>query len=186
MGKAARNRQKRTSGKLAFPGFPYEREFTKAELEALLARWERIKETLRDAIGPQGWGLGMSEDFLQQIALHQALAGVDADPAYPAFDEATGAGAFIRPVRNVDGLHVDSITWVLTKRDQPGQREADAKREAKARLAVLRKQALRDVSPEVRDAMRELMAEGAQWAQDQLEVTDAPEPAAELAGEEPQ
>ena len=115
MGKAARNkREKRTSGKMVFPGFPYAREFTKAELDVLFARWERLKETLRDAIGPQGWGLGMSEDFLQQIALHQALAGVDVDVTYPP------DVAFIRPVRNPEGLHVDSIKWVLTKHDKPG------------------------------------------------------------------
>ena len=176
MGKAARNkREKLTAGKLVFPGFPYSREFTKAELDVLFARWERLKETLRDAVGPQGWGLGMSEDFLQQIALHQALAGVDVDPTYPP------ETAFIRPVRNVDGLHVDSITWVLTKHDKPGQRERDAKAEAKARLEALREKAMRDAPEDVREAMRELMLEGSEWAERQLEPAEDDEPAAELA-----
>lgn len=176
MGKAARTkREKRTSGKAVFPGFPYEREFTRAELEVILARWERLKETLRDAVGPQGWGLGMSEDFLQQLALHQALAGVDVDPAYPP------ERAFIRPVRNVDGLYVDSIKWVLTKKDKPGQRAADAKTEAKARLQALRERAMAEAPEDVRDAMRELMVEGAEWAEQQLEPDEGDEPAAELA-----
>lgn len=181
MGKAARNREKRTTGKMLFPGFPYERAFTKAEQEVIFARMPRIAETLRDAMGPQGWGLGMSEEFLQQLALHQALAGVDADTTYPLFDPATGAGAFIRPVRNVSGLYVDSIKWQIIKQDEPGDREADAKAEAEARLEVLRERAMSEASPEVRDAMRELMVEGSQWAQRQLEPTDEDEPAAKLA-----
>ena len=182
MGKAARNQAKRGNRKIGLPGFPYEREFSQAELEVIFARWERIKETLRDAIGPQGWGLGMNEDFLQQIALHQALAGVDADPGYPAFDEATRTGAFIRPVRNPDGLHVDSIKWVLTKKDKPGDRARDAKREAKARFELLRQQAMRGADPDVREAMRELMLEGAEWAEEQLHDTaDADEPDAKFA-----
>lgn len=176
MGKAARNkREKLTAGKLVFPGFPYAREFTKAELEVLFARWDRLKETLRDAIGPQGWGLGMSEDFLQQIALHQALAGVDVDPTYPP------DVAFIRPVRNPEGLHVDSIKWVLTKHDKPGDRARDARREAKARLEALRERAMQEAPEDVREAMRELMLEGSEWAEDQLKPAEGDEPAAELA-----
>lgn len=182
MAKAARNRrEKQTSGKLLFPGFPYERAFTKAEQEVLFARMDRVAETLRDAVGPQGWGLGMSEDFLQQIALHQALAGVDADPTYPLFDPATGTGAFIRPIRNVDGLYVDSIKWQIIKHDKPGQRAADAKAEARARLKLLREQAMRTAPHEVREAMRELMVEGAEWAEQQLEPATDEEPAAKLA-----
>jgi hypothetical protein len=188
VGKATRNRQAKRAGKpgkLVFPGFPYEREFSEAELAILFPRWERIKETLRDAIGPQGWGLGMSEDFLQQIALHQALAGVDVDPAYPPIDEGTGRGAFIRPVRNIGGLFVDSIKWVLTKKDAPGDRAADNKREAEARLKALKARAMQDADPDVREAMRELMHEGAEWANDQLTLADDDEPAAKLGREEP-
>lgn len=185
MGKALRNRKAKKSGKAVFPGFPYEREFTEAELAILFPRWERLKETLRDAIGPQGWGLGMSEDFLQQLALHQALAGVDVDNTYPPVDEGTGRGAFIRPQRNIDGLYVDSIKWVLTKKDKPGDRAADTKREAQERLKALKARAMQDADPEVREAMRELMAEGAEWAEDQITVADGDrEPAAELAREE--
>lgn len=180
MGKASRlKREKLTKGNLVFPGFPYSREFTKAELDVIFARWERLKETLRDAVGPQGWGLGLSEDFLQQLALHQALAGVDVDPAYPA------ETAFIRPVRNPDGLHVDSLKWVLTKNDKPGDRARDAKAEARARFKALREKAMQDAPEDVRDAMRELMLEGSEWAQDQAEpdLDEAGHPVAEPAAD---
>jgi hypothetical protein len=173
----------KVKGKLVFPGFPYEREFTQAELDVVFARMDRIAESLRDAMGPQGWGLGMTEDFLQQIALHQALAGMDCNTDYPEFDAATGLGAFIRPVRNVEGLYVDSQRWQVIKADKPGDRVRDAKAEARARLKALGERAMQDASGEVREHMRELMAEGADWAEAQLEATDDDEPAAKLREE---
>ncbi|QEA10787.1 minor tail protein [Mycobacterium phage Weirdo19] len=184
MSKAARLRRKKTRGNRVFPNFPYEREFTQAELDALFARWERIKETLRDAVGPQGWGMGLPEDLLQQLALHQALAGVDADAGYPPFDEATGTGAFIRPVRNPDGLHTDSIKWVLTKHDKAGDRRRDAQAEARARIKALQENAMRGVSDDVREAMVEMFAAGTEWAEDQKTVATDPEPWAEKLDQE--
>jgi hypothetical protein len=174
--KAARLRRKKTKGDRVFPNFPYEREFTAAELEHLFARWDRLKETLRDAVGPQGWGIGVPEDLLQQLALHQALAGVDADPGYPPFDEDAGTGAFIRPQRNPDGLHDDSIRWVLTKHDKPGDRRRDAEAEARARIKAMQENAMRGVAPEVRDAMTEMFAAGTEWAEDQKSTAADPEP----------
>ncbi|ORA24888.1 phage gene 29 protein family protein [Mycobacterium aquaticum] len=179
MSKAARLRRKKTKGKLVFPNFPYEREFTQAELDELFARWDRLKETLRDAVGPQGWGMGLPEDMLQQLALHQALAGVDADPNYPPFDAATGRGAFIRPVRNPDGLHTDSIKWVLTKNDKAGDRARDAQAEAKARIKAMQENAMRGVSDEVRAAMAEMFAAGTEWAEEESKPAVEPEPWAE-------
>ena len=176
MSKAARLRRKKTRGKLVFPGFPYEREFTQAELDELFARWDRLKETLRDAVGPQGWGMSVPEDLLQQLALHQALAGADADPNYPPFDPATMSGAFIRPVRNPDGLHTDSIKWVLTKHDKPGDRTRDAKAEAKTRIKAMQENAMRGVSDEVREAMTEMFAAGTEWAEEQKTAAVDPEP----------
>ncbi|WP_319456858.1 MULTISPECIES: hypothetical protein [unclassified Mycobacterium] len=179
MSKAARLRRKKAKGKLVFPGFPYEREFTQAELDALFARWDRLKETVRDAVGPQGWGIGITEDHLQQLTLHQALAGVDADPRYPAFDEATGQGAFIRPERNPDGLYNDSIKWKLTKHDKPGDRERDAQTEARARVKAMQENAMRGVDPEVRDAMAEMFVAGTEWAEGENKPAVDPEPWAE-------
>lgn len=179
MSKAARLRRKKTRGKLVFPGFPYDREFTAAELDLLFARWDRLKETLRDAVGPQGWGMGVPEDLLQQLALHQALAGVDVDSTYPPVDEAATGGAFIRPVRNPDGLHGDSIRWVLTKHDRPGDRERDTKAEAKARVRAVQEAAMRGVAPEVREAMAEMFAAGTEWAENEAKPATDPEPWAE-------
>jgi hypothetical protein len=119
----------------------------------------------------------MLEDFLHQLMFHGALAGVDVDPTYPAFNPATGAGAFIRPKRMPDnkGLHVDSVEWVVIKHDTARARRRDARAEAKARLEV----AMHTIDPEVRDAMRELMLEGVEHAEEDSKPAEAPEPIAE-------
>lgn len=176
MGKGARNRASlRKAAEQLKRAFPYERTFTTAEIEVILERKDRLVDAFRDAVGPQGWGLGMLEDFLHQLMFHGALAGVEVDPTYPAFDAATGAGAFIRPRRKPDALHVDSVEWVVIKNDSPRARKRDARAEAKARLAI----AMQPVDPEVREAMRELMAEGVEWAEEENRPAEAPEPAAE-------
>ena len=181
MGKGARNRASlRKAAETLKRNFPYERTFTTAEIEVILERKDRLVNAFRDAVGPQGWGLGMLEDFLHQVMFHGALAGVDVDPAYPAFDPATGAGAFIRPKRRPDALHVDSVEWVVIKHDSPRARKRDARAEAKARLEI----AMQPMDPDVRDAMRELMAEGLEWAQEESKPAEAPEPLAEKINRE--
>lgn len=176
MGKGARNRAGlRKAAETLKRNFPYERTFTTAEIEVILERKDRLVGAFRDAIGPQGWGLGMLEDFLHQLMFHGALAGVDVDASYPAFDPATGVGAFIRPKRTPDGLHVDSVEWKVIKHDSARARKRDAKTEAKARLAI----AMQQIDPQVRDAMRELMVTGADWAEEEAAPAAEPEPAAE-------
>lgn len=178
MSKGARNRNKAALQKAAENlkrAFPYERTFTAEEIEVILERKDRLVDAFRDAVGPQGWGLGLLEDFLHQLMFHGALAGVDVDPAYPAFDKQTGAGAFIRPRRKPDALYVDSVEWVVIKRDSPRARRRDARAEAQARIAA----AMQPASPEVREAMRQFMAEGLEWAEEENKPAEAPEPAAE-------
>lgn len=177
MSKGARNRASlRKAAETLRKNFPYERTFTTDEIDVILERKDRLSEAFRDAIGPQGWGLGMLEDFLQQLMFHGALAGVDVDPTYPAFDPGTGTGAFIRPKRKPDGqgLYVDSVEWKVIKHDTPRARKRDARAEAKLRL-----EAMQQIDPEVRDAMRELMVEGVEWAEAENKPAEAPEPAAE-------
>lgn len=147
MGKAKRNRAAQAMR------FPYERKFTQAEQAVIMARQQRLTEAFRDAVGVQGWILGLPEDHLQLLMFHGALAGVDVHPEYPPFDPATGRGAFIRPRRLPDqsGRYVDSVEWVLTKEDTARDRVRDARREARAHV-----NALGDLDPEVREAIREL------------------------------
>lgn len=176
MGKGARNRASvRKAAEQLKQSFPYERTFTAAEIEVILERKDRLVDAFRDAVGPQGWGLGLLEDFLHQLMFHGALAGVDVDPAYPAFNPDTRTGAFIRPRRKPDAMFVDSVEWVVIKHDTARARRRDARAEAQARIAA----AMQPASTEVREAMREFMAEGLEWAEEENKPAEAPEPAAE-------
>lgn len=126
-----------------FPDFPYDRKFTKAELDEIFARQDRLIAAFRDAVGPNGWGLGLPEDHLQMLMFHGALAGVDVDDNK----------AYIRPrtLPDASGRYVDSVEWVLKKHDSPRTRVKDARREARARVKELD-----DLDPEVRAAMLDM------------------------------
>lgn len=164
MGKAKRNRGK------AFPNFPYERKFDAVEQEIIFARQQRLTEAFRDAMGLQGWSLGLPEDHLQLLMFHGALAGVDVNPQYPPFDPDTGRGAFIRPRRLPDeqGRYVDSVEWVLTKEDTPKDRATDARREARVHMNLVD-----ELNLDVRDALIEMVVAKAGRAADRL--ADLPE-----------
>lgn len=161
MSKRNRNRQRDK----VFPNFPYARKFTAAEQELIMARQQRLVEAFRDAVGIQGWVLGLPEDHLQLLMFHGALAGVDVDPDYPP------DRAFIRPRRIPDRERqfVDAVEWVLTKEDTPRARHRDARREARAHMTQLEQQ----LDPAVREAMAEMFAAKANRAAARL--ADDPE-----------
>lgn len=148
-----------------FPNFPYARKFTQAEQQTIMARQQRLTEAFRDAVGLQGWVLGLPEDHLQLLMFHGALAGVDVDPTYPP------DRAFIRPRRipDRDRQFVDAVEWVLTKEDTPKARHRDARREARAHV-----NAIEQLDPAVRDAIRELYVTRAEHVADEL--ADEPDP----------
>lgn len=156
------SRRNRNKGKV-FPSFPYERRFTQAEQDVITARQQRLVEAFRDAVGIQGWSLGLPEDHLQLLMFHGALAGVDVDTTYPQFDPATGAGAFIRARRLPDaaGRYVDAVEWVVIKDDTPKDRARDARREAAAHVKQIE-----ELDPDVRSAIRELFIARAGQAAD--------------------
>lgn len=137
------SRRNKQQGK-AFPKFPYDRKFTKAEIEQILARQDRLCAAFRDAVGPNGWGLGLPEDHMQLLMFHGALAGVDVDDEH----------AYIRPRRLPDesGRLVDAVEWVLKKDDTPRERNRDARREARARAKEID-----DLDPEVREALIDMV-----------------------------
>ncbi len=147
-----------------FPNFPYARKFTQAEQGVIMDRQQRLVEAFRDAVGLQGWVLGLPEDHLQLLMFHGALAGVDVDPDYPP------ERAFIRPRRipDRDRQFVDAVEWVLTKEDTPKDRARDARREARAHM-----NALGQLDPAVRDAIADMFVAKASRAADRL--ADDPE-----------
>jgi len=157
-------RKRNRNNDKVFPNFPYAKKFTQAEQDIIMARQQRLVEAFRDAVGIQGWVLGLPEDHLQLLMFHGALAGVDVDPEYPP------DRAFIRPRRipDRDRQFVDAVEWVLTKEDTPKERNKDARREARAHMA-----ALEQLDPAVGEALRDLFVAKASRAAARL--ADDPE-----------
>ena len=60
--------------------FPYRRKWTKAQVDEILARKDRIADALTDAVGPVGQVMYVDAAHIHMLALHGALAGLDANP----------------------------------------------------------------------------------------------------------
>lgn len=165
------SRRNQKQGKV-FPKFPYDRKFTKAEVDVILARQDRLCAAFRDAVGPNGWGLGLPEDHLQLLMFHGALVGADVD------DEK----AFIRARRLPDqsGRLVDAVEWVVKKEDTPRARSRDARREARARAKEID-----ELDPDVRDALIDMVKRKGQRVYDrghaEVPAEDRDEYTADLA-----
>lgn len=128
-----------------FPNFPYDRKFTRAEIDGILAKAKRLGDAMRDGLAPSGHALFIPGDIFELWMIHGALAGCDVDE-----DE-----AFIRAKRlpDANGRFVDAQTWVLKKEDTAEKRAEDAEREADAYVRAMDE----NLRPEVRDAVRRKM-----------------------------
>lgn len=168
MGKASRNRANRaaadfTSGAMGssvFPQFPYERKFTREEInEDILPRAKRMGDLMRDGMGPNGSVLFIPGDVFELWMIHGVLAGAD------------GGKAYIRAQKlpEENGRFVDAVKWVLIKDDTPEQRQAEADAEAQMYVDAIEQ----NLRPEVRDAIRRRFRAAANEANEYL--GDAPE-----------
>lgn len=122
-----------------FSEFPYDKRFTREEIEEITTRSERIAEAMRDGVAPNGYILNVPEDMLKLWSVHNALAGMDVhdDLAY----------IVSRPAK--DGPFTDSMEWVLredAERDAPTPQEEAGKYLAglKAELSPAARQILAD------------------------------------------
>lgn len=171
MGKASRNRANRAGftgdatgsgapGPSVFPQFPYERKFTREEInEDILPRAKRLGDLMRDGMGPNGATLYIPGDLFELWMIHGVLAGAD------------GGKAYIRSRRlpEESGRFADSVEWVVIKDDTPEQRQADADAEAQMYVDAIEQ----NLRPEVRDAIRRRFRAAADDANEYL--GDAPE-----------
>jgi len=154
VGKAQRNRQNReiqaaphTGGSsTVFPNFPYERKFTREEInDDILPRAKAFGDLMRDGMGPNASVLYIPGDVFEMWMIHGVLAGAD------------GGKKYIRPRRlpEQSGRFVDAVEWVVIKEDTPEARAADAEREAQVYVDAINDP--RNLRPEVREAIRRKM-----------------------------
>lgn len=165
MGKARRTRGQReqpatgAGASAVFPNFPYEKKFSRAEIEELLARAKMVGNAMRDGVAPSGHTLFIPGDMFEMWMIHAALAGVTVDESL----------AHIRSKPAKDSPFEDAVEWVLKREDTP---EALAEETEAAADAYLKRfnESQRELRPEVRDAIRRRMkaaAEaGREWVAD--------------------
>lgn len=168
MGKGSRTRRAGqghpdtgAAGAMVFPQFPYERRFTRGEInDDILPRARRLGDCFRDGMAPTGATLYIPGDIFEFWMIHGALAGADVDESK----------AYIRARKLPDesGRFADAVEWVVKKDDSPEAREADAEREAQRYVEAMDA----TLRPEVRDAIRRRMRGPAQEAAEYL--ADAP------------
>lgn len=140
-----------------FPNFPYERKFTRAEInDDILPRAQRLGDAMRDGMGPNGSVLYIPGDLFELWMIHAALAGCDVDESR----------AYIRRRRLPDqaGRFADAVEWVIKKEDTPEQRAADADAEAAAMIDAME----HNLRPEVRAAIRRRFRAAADDAEEYL------------------
>ncbi|AYB69365.1 hypothetical protein SEA_GRAVAILLIA_23 [Mycobacterium phage Gravaillia] len=152
MGKASRNRAQRggtgfgdagrpSGAATVFPNFPYERKFTREEIQGdILPRAKRMGDLMRDGMGPNGATLFIPGDVFEMWMIHGVLAGADGGKPYIR----------ARKLPDESGRFVDAVEWVVIKDDTPEQRRADAEAEAQMYVDALEQ----NLRPEVRAAIR--------------------------------
>lgn len=177
MGKAQRNRGRRIPAgnpitqlprSTVFPGFPYKRRFTAAEIDGdILPRSKRIGDAMRDGVAPSGATLFIPPDMFEMWMVHAALAGVDVDPS-KAYIQA-------RKLPDAHGRFADAVEWVLKEDYTPAMEVEDSEREAQRYVS-----AIDELDPQLREAIRQRMIAGAQAAQEFTAPGDPSKHAAEF------
>lgn len=123
--------------------FPYQRKWTKDELDDVYSRFDKLRQALTDAVGPSGQRLYTPPDMIAIQALHLALAGGDVS------DEK----AFIwARERDDDGaMFQGELEW-LVKKDTPPPPTQESQSEA----AQIKAQIDRGLSPAQRAELARL------------------------------
>ncbi|CPR79148.1 phage gene 29 protein family protein [Mycobacteroides abscessus] len=134
-----------------FPQFPYDRKFTRAELDEIADEAMKLADAMRDGQAPNGATLFIDEAMLQLWCVHGALAGVRVHPDL----------AYIVAVKQPDrtGQFADSVEWVLRDEapDEDAEEEAaaEAERIATALTQRLPEKVRRLVAQQMSDAFNE-------------------------------
>jgi hypothetical protein len=133
-----------------FPEFPYDRKFTRAELDEITDEARKLADAMRDGQAPNGATLWIDESMLQLWCVHGVLAGVRVHPDL----------AYIVAIKQPDqhAVFEDSVQWVLREdapEIDPEQDEAEAERIATALTQRLPDEVRRLVAQKMTEAFNE-------------------------------
>lgn len=147
--------------KLLLPNYPYLGKFTPEQVEAALARKDRLVEAMTDPVGPDGTLINTPPDMLHILGFHMAFAGCD------QFDDLALIESREAPNEANDNDH--GLLWENFRvwkpkgefKDDPDKpADADVQMQAQQMVSQLRRQA----SPEVLSALAEIFGEEAEAA----------------------
>lgn len=127
--------------------FPYRRKWTQEQIDEILDRKDKLAAAMTDAVGPVGQQLYIDASHLHVLALHLALAGAD------VHDE---LAYIVAEIINSPGAPADFHHWHLRADYQPPAPDAD---EIQRKAAAAADQIRRQLSPEVRREVLEMMRE---------------------------
>lgn len=130
-----------------FQQFPYDRKFTRAELDEIADEAMKLADAMRDGQAPNGATLWIDEAMLQLWCVHGVLAGVRVHPDL----------AYIVAVQQPDrhGQFEGSVEWVL-RDDAPAEDEQQKADQEAERIAAALTQRLPD---DVRRALAQKMTD---------------------------
>lgn len=127
--------------------FPYRRKWTKAEIDEIMARYEKLRYAMTDPVGPTGQVLFLPPDMIAILALHLSLAGADIQDA--------DAYIWGRQRTDANAMFQDSVDWLLKKEHAPTDQPDATEAAARAAAARIKQQLPR----EVRDALAVILAD---------------------------
>lgn len=130
--------------------FPYRLKWTKEMVDEVLGRFERIKDTMTDVVGPSGQRMYIDPSIVAILALHQALAGARID------DDVALIESRLRADRYNMFEHVRE--WRV-KGDFDDDDEPEDQAEIQARAQRLRKEMRENVDPDVLEALESTIAD---------------------------
>lgn len=129
--------------------FPYRLRWTQELVDEVLTRYEIIKDTLTDIVGPSGQRMYVDPSITAIQALHLALAGTTIDEDLALIESR------LRPDRYnmFEHLREWRAKGEFDDDDEPVTRE-----EIEARAEQLRKEMREQVDPDVLDALEDKIA----------------------------
>lgn len=137
----------RRTSPLVLPNYPYKNKFSAEQVREALERKDKLVELLLDPVGPDGTLINLPVDMCHILAFHLAYAGADTHTDYRQLIES-------RARRDDTGMFEIS-EWRPRGEfgDEPDSTDTDG--EAAAVAAQMRNQ----LTPEVRAALAEILAE---------------------------
>ena len=128
--------------------FPYLKKLTRAELEDLFPRIDRLRRDLTDPVGPAGVVMYVDAGTIANLAFHLAMCGHGDEPP----DDKALIWPDVQP--DESGLFEGAVLWRLKKEHEPPPPPAATDEQLAAAVADAREQMKTQIHPDVLAAVK--------------------------------